>query len=102
MDFQFPAINYLFMVAGITACALTVISVNQSKSTLGRLWTAVMVSFAIWAFGEMIANMGTTLAWQLGFQRLVYLGVVCAVTSGCCLPFIMRARNDGLVALCCH
>jgi len=81
MDFQFPAINYLFMVAGITAVALAVISVNQSKSTMGRLWTAVMVSFSIWAFGELIANMGTTLAWQLGFQRLVYLGVVCAVTS---------------------
>lgn len=81
MEIQFPPINYLYLVACLMACALAVFSLGQAHSRSGKLWVAVMVSFAIWTGGELIANTGTTLAWQLGFQRLVYFGVICAITS---------------------
>ena len=81
MEFQFPAINYLYLVAFLTAACLAIFSLNQAKNYGGRLWLAVMISFTIWPLGELLANSGTTLAWQLGFQRIVYLGVICAVTS---------------------
>jgi len=81
MDFQFPPINYLYLVACLMACALAVFSLGQAHTRSGKLWVAVMVSFVIWTLGELVANTGTTLAWQLGFQRLVYLGVICAVTA---------------------
>jgi PAS domain S-box-containing protein len=81
MEFQFPAINYLYLVAFLTAGSLAIFSVSHFRSYGGRLWLAVMLSFATWTLGELLANSGTTLAWQLGFQRMVYLGVICAVTS---------------------
>jgi diguanylate cyclase (GGDEF)-like protein/PAS domain S-box-containing protein len=81
MEFQFPAINYLYLIAFVMAACLAVFSAMVARHFGARLWVAVMISFAIWTLGETIANMGTTLAWQLGFQRMVYLGVVCAVTS---------------------
>ncbi|OFE12194.1 hypothetical protein PHACT_02810 [Pseudohongiella acticola] len=81
MDFQFPPINYLYLVAGLMACALGTFSLNQAHTRSGKLWVAVMASFVIWTFGELIANVGTTQAWQLGFQRLVYVGVISATTT---------------------
>lgn len=81
MDFQFPAINYLYLIAFVMTACLAVSSAMVARNFGARLWVAVMISFAIWTLGETIANMGTTLAWQLGFQRMVYLGVICAVTS---------------------
>ncbi|MEX0740943.1 MAG: histidine kinase N-terminal 7TM domain-containing protein [Pseudohongiella sp.] len=81
MELQFPPINYLYLVACLMACALAVFSIGQAHTRSGKLWVMVMVSFALWTFGELVANMGTTLAWQLGFQRLVYLGVILAITS---------------------
>lgn len=81
MDFQFPAINYLYLLACILALALSYVSRDQWRESTGRYWIAVLFSFVIWTAGEFLANIGTTLSWQLGFQRLVYLGVVCGVVS---------------------
>lgn len=81
MEFQFPAINYLYLVACVMAVALAAFSAAQAHNAGGRLWVGVMVGFALWTAGELLANSGTTLDWQLGFQRLVYLGVITAVTS---------------------
>lgn len=81
MELQFPPINYLYLVACLMAGALVVFSLGQAHTRSGKLWVAVMASFVIWTSGEFIANMGTTVAWQVGFQRLVYLGVICATTS---------------------
>lgn len=81
MELQFPPINYLYLVACLMASALAVFSLGQAYTRSGKLWVAVMVSFAVWTLGELIANSGTTLVWQVGFQRVVYLGVICATTS---------------------
>lgn len=81
MELQFPPINYLYLVACLMASALAVFSLGQAHTRSGKLWVAVMASFVVWTSGELIANMGTTVAWQVGFQRLVYLGVICATTS---------------------
>jgi diguanylate cyclase (GGDEF)-like protein/PAS domain S-box-containing protein len=81
MEFQFPPINYLYLVSCVMAVSLVIFSARQTHNFGARLWVAVMVGFALWTGGELAANMGTTLAWQLGFQRLVYLGVICAVTA---------------------
>lgn len=81
MELQFPPINYLYLVACLMASALVVFSLGQAHTRSGKLWVAVMASFVIWAGGELIANSGTTVAWQVGFQRVVYLGVISATTS---------------------
>ncbi len=81
MEFQFPAINYLYLLAGTLALVLRVISHGQGDDRSSRYWNAVLLSFAIWTTGELLANIGTTLQWQLAFQRLVYLGVVTGVVS---------------------
>lgn len=81
MELQFPSINYLYLVACLMASALAVFSLGQAHTRSGKLWVAVMVSFALWTLGELLANMGTTVAWQVGFQRVVYLGVISATTS---------------------
>ncbi|MBC54545.1 MAG: hypothetical protein CMQ34_12000 [Gammaproteobacteria bacterium] len=81
MDFQFPPINYLYLVACLMAGALVVFSLGQAHTRSGKLWVAVMASFVIWTGGELIANIGTTVAWQVGFQRVVYLGVIGATAS---------------------
>lgn len=81
MEFQFPPINYLYLVSCVMAVSLVIFSARQIHNFGARLWVVVMAGFALWTGGELIANMGTTLAWQLGFQRLVYLGVICAVTA---------------------
>ncbi|HDZ09577.1 histidine kinase N-terminal 7TM domain-containing protein [Pseudohongiella sp.] len=81
MEYQFPPINYLYLVACLMACALAVFSLGQAHTRSGKLWVAVMASFGLWTFGELVANAGTTLAWQVGFQRVVYLGVISATTS---------------------
>lgn len=67
MEFQFPAINYLYLLAFVMAACLAVFSAVVARHFGARLWVAVMISFAIWTPGETIANMGTTLAWQFGF-----------------------------------
>lgn len=81
MEFQFPPINYLYLVASLMAFALAIFSLGQAHTRSGKLWVAVMASFVIWTAGELIANSGTTVAWQVGFQRIVYLGVIGATTS---------------------
>jgi len=81
MEFQFPAINYLYLLACILASVLSYISHKQAVDDVGRSWVMVVFSFAIWTLGELIANMGTTLEWQLAFQRLVYLGVILGVVN---------------------
>lgn len=81
MEFQFPAINYLYLLAGILALVLRVVSHGQGDDRSSRYWNAVLLSFAIWTMGELMANIGTTLQWQLAFQRLVYLGVITGVVS---------------------
>jgi diguanylate cyclase (GGDEF)-like protein/PAS domain S-box-containing protein len=81
MEFQFPAINYLYLLACILALVLRVISHNYDGDRSNRYWNAVLLSFVIWTLGELLANIGTTLQWQLAFQRLVYLGVVSGVVS---------------------
>lgn len=81
MSYQFPPINYLYLVAAVLSAALMASSMSRATSPGGRLWLLVLLSFMVWASGEVIANSGTTLAWQLGFQRLVYLGIISAVTS---------------------
>lgn len=81
MEFQFPAINYLYLLACILALALRVISRSHGGDRSSRYWDAVLLSFVIWTLGELLANIGTTLQWQLAFQRLVYLGVISGVVS---------------------
>lgn len=81
MEFQFPEINYLYLLSCVMAIALTAFSAAQTHNFGARLWVGVMAGFALWTGGEFLANIGTTLQWQLGFQRLVYLGVIVAVTS---------------------
>lgn len=81
MAFQFPFINYLYLFACGIALVLSVVSRGQRSDPTGRYWLAVLISFVIWTAGEFLANLGTTLHWQLGFQRVVYLGVVCSVVS---------------------
>ncbi|MEX1198468.1 MAG: histidine kinase N-terminal 7TM domain-containing protein [Pseudohongiellaceae bacterium] len=79
MAFQFPPINYLYLVAALVAAALALFSLGRVSSRSGYLWVVVLLSFVVWNTGELIANSGTTLAWQLAFQRLVYLGGSVAV-----------------------
>lgn len=81
MSFQLPPINYFYLVACIMAVSLALFSYARVMSTAGRLWVCVLISFAVWTAGEFIANLGTTLAWQLAWQRMVYLGVIGGVTS---------------------
>lgn len=81
MAFQFPAINYLYLLACILALVLRFISRNYGGDRSSRYWNAVLLSFFVWTLGELLANIGTTLQWQLGFQRLVYLGVISGVIS---------------------
>lgn len=81
MEFQFPAINYLFALACILALVLSAINLKHSADTSSRYWQLVLLGFVLWTLGELLANIGTTLQWQLGFQRLVYLGVVTGVVS---------------------
>lgn len=81
MEFQFPAINYLYLLACVLALVLSYISNKQRGDRASRYWVLVLLSFAIWTAAELIANIGTTLEWQLAFQRLVYLGVILGVVS---------------------
>ncbi len=81
MEFQFPAINYLYALACILALVMSYLTKKQVSDSASRAWMFVLISFAIWTFGELVANLGTTLEWQLGFQRLVYLGVIASVVS---------------------
>lgn len=81
MEFQFPAINYLYLLACILALALSYVSRDQAREQMGRCWLSVLLGFALWTSGEFLANLGTTLSWQLGFQRLVYLGVLISIVS---------------------
>lgn len=81
MEFQFPAINYLYLLSCILALVLRVASHKHDGDRSNRYWNAVLLSFVIWTMGELLANIGTTLQWQLAFQRLVYLGVVGGVVS---------------------
>lgn len=81
MEFQFPAINYLYLLACILALVLRVISHHHGGDRSSRYWNAVLLSFVLWTLGELLANIGTSLQWQLAFQRLVYLGVITGVVS---------------------
>lgn len=81
MEIQFPPINYLYLVAALLSVTLAVFSLGRLASRAGHLWVVVLLSFAVWNAGELIANSGTTLAWHLAFQRLVYLGATVAVVS---------------------
>lgn len=81
IDLQFPDINYLYLLAFITSLALALFTHNLVKSSSIRLWLTVIYGFSLWTFGELVANSGTTLAWQLGFQRLVHAGVLVSVTG---------------------
>lgn len=81
MEFQFPAINYLYLLACILALVLRIISHDLDGDRSSRYWNAVLMGFVVWTLGEFLANIGTTLQWQLGFQRLVYLGVIGGVVS---------------------
>lgn len=81
MDFQFPPVNYLYLVAMLLSVTLALFSLDRVSSNSGRLWVVVLFSFTLWTGGELVANSGTTLAWQLAFQRLVYLGAILAVVS---------------------
>jgi|GEM_PF-2149571 len=79
MSFQFPAINYLYLLASLLAITLAIGSRDKLVDRTSMLWLGVLCSFAVWTMGELLANMGTTLAWQLAFQRVVYVGVVFGV-----------------------
>lgn len=81
MEFQFPAINYLYLLACILAVVLRVVSHSHDEDNSNRYWNAVLLSFAFWTLGELLSNIGTTLQWQLAFQRLVYIGVISGVVS---------------------
>ena len=81
MEFQFPAINYLYLLACVLALVLSYLTKKQVSDVASRAWMYVLISFAIWTLGELLANVGTTLQWQLAFQRLVYLGVITGVIS---------------------
>ncbi len=72
MSFKFPAINYLCLLASMLAIG----SRDTLMDRTFMLWLGVLCCFAVWTLGELLANIGTTLEWQLAFQRLVYLGVV--------------------------
>jgi len=79
MSFQFPDINYLYLLASVLALVLGIDSRSKLVDRTALCWMGVLISFAVWSMGEMLANIGTTLEWQLAFQRVVYLGVVCGV-----------------------
>lgn len=79
MSFQFPAINYLYLLAAVLALVLAVSTRGRMIDRTTLHWLGVLCSFAVWSAGELLANLGTTLEWQLAFQRVVYLGVVCGV-----------------------
>ena len=79
MNFQFPAINYLYLLAAVLALVLGISSRGRMIDRTALYWLGVLFSFAVWSVGELLANLGTTLEWQLAFQRVVYLGVVCGV-----------------------
>lgn len=79
MSLQFPAINYFYFLAFVMATALGVINIRNNMERSSLYWLGVLFSFSIWTLGELLANLGTTFAWQLGFQRVVYLGVVSGV-----------------------
>ncbi|MDF1621927.1 MAG: histidine kinase N-terminal 7TM domain-containing protein [Pseudohongiella nitratireducens] len=81
MDLQFPDINYLYLLALVTSLALALFTHSLVKSSGIRLWLTVIYGFSLWTLGELLANSGTTLAWQLGFQRLVHAGVLVSVTG---------------------
>ena len=81
MDLQFPDINYLYLLAFGTSLALALFTHSLVKSSGIRLWLTVIYGFSLWTLGELLANSGTTLAWQLGFQRLVHAGVLVSVTG---------------------
>lgn len=81
MEFQFPDINYLYLLAFGTSLALALFTHSLVKSSSIRLWMTVIYGFSLWTLGELLANIGTTLAWQLGFQRLVHAGVLISVTG---------------------
>lgn len=81
MSFQFPAINYLYFLAFMLSFMLGVVNIRKDMDRGSLHWIGVLFSFSIWSLGELVANSGATLAWQLGFQRLVYLGVVAGVTN---------------------
>lgn len=87
MSFQFPPINYLYLVATVLAVTLALSHRGHADSPGGRLWVGVLWFFALWTSGELIANTGTTLAWQLAFQRSVYIGASGAVV--CWLLFAL-------------
>jgi predicted signal transduction protein with EAL and GGDEF domain len=94
MEFQFAAINYLYLIAFVMAACLAVFSAMVARHFGARLWVAVMISFAIWTLGETIANMGTMLAWQLGF--LIWLNNLTPVQKA--LDEISRlASTDSLL-----
>jgi diguanylate cyclase (GGDEF)-like protein len=79
MSFQFPAINYLYLLASVLALVIGIGSRGKLVDRTAMHWLGVLFSFALWSAGELLANIGTTLEWQLAFQRVVYLGVVCGV-----------------------
>jgi len=79
MIFQFPAINYLYLLASVLALVLGIASRSRMVDRTALHWLGVLFSFMVWSVGELLANIGTTLVWQLAFQRVVYLGVVCGV-----------------------
>jgi len=79
MIFQFPAINYLYLLASVLTLVLGIASRSRMVDRTALHWVGVLFSFTAWSVGELLANIGTTLEWQLAFQRVVYLGVVCGV-----------------------
>ena len=81
MEFQFPPINYLYLLACILALVMRVSSHNHDGDRSSRYWNAVLLSFVLWTLGELLANIGTSLRWQLALQCLVYLGVITGVVS---------------------
>lgn len=87
MELQFPPVNYLYLVAALLSLTLALFSLGRISSRSGYLWVVVLLSFVVWNAGELIANSGTTLAWHLAFQRLVYLGGMVAVV--CWLLFAL-------------
>lgn len=55
MEFQFPPINYLYLVSCVMAVSLVIFSARQTHNFGARLWVAVMVGFALWTGGELAA-----------------------------------------------
>lgn len=81
MVFQFPNINFLYLLASLLALLLCYLTRSQSRDRAARHWTATMVGIVLWTAGEFLANLGTTLSWQLAFQRLVYLGEIFSIVN---------------------